>query len=44
MSKSDAARHKTALVALAGLIILWGALGVLDVGNVPYSGLFPCFL
>ncbi len=38
MSKSDAARHKTALVALAGLIILWGALGVLEVGNVPFSG------
>jgi hypothetical protein len=38
VSNSDAPRHKNLFLALAGLIVLWGILGVLDIGNVPYSG------
>jgi len=38
VSNSDAPRHKNLFLALAGLIVLWGVLGVFDIGNTPYSG------
>lgn len=38
MSNGDDGRYKTTFMAFAGFILLWGILGVLDIGNVPYSG------
>jgi hypothetical protein len=38
MSNSDDGRYKATLTVLAGLVLLWGALGVSDIGNQPYSG------
>ena len=38
MSNSDVPRHKNTFLTLAVLVLIWGILGVLDIGNVPYSG------
>ena len=38
MEANTYARYKTTLLVAAGLFVVWGILGIFDVGNLPFSG------
>ena len=38
METNTYARYKTTLLIAAGVFVVWGILGIFDVGNLPSTG------